>query len=120
MAQLKNAMRLGGNDSGKIGLSQTSTNNISALNGGGAIDVITAAQNTGGVIVRTLVVTGRMGTNARGLVYADSTPLFSAHLLDNRETWNADREIILPAGVALSVAVTNSNCSARATWDDLP
>lgn len=117
---MKNAMRIGANDSGKITLGTASSANITALNGAGTNTVITAAQNTDGIIVRTLVVVGKMGTNTRVVVYGDNIPLFGFGVSDNQEPWNVDREFILPAGVALEIATSQNSSAARATWDDLP
>lgn len=120
MTQLQNTVRIGANDSGKVTLGTATTNQITALAGGGTNTVITAAENTNGIIVRTLVAVGKIGTNTRFVVYGDTIPLFGFGVQDNRECWNVEREFILPAGVALEIAASQNTCAARATWDDLP
>jgi len=112
--------RVGANSSGVVSLASVSRTNVGNLNPGAGTTIISAIQNTNGVIVRSLVIGGDVGGNSMALVAVDGVFVATATMLNNIELWSMPDDLLLSPGQVLSAVAGSATVDAMATWDDLP
>lgn len=112
--------RIGANSSGVVSSATATASNVSNLVAGAGTTIISAIQNTNGVVVRSLVIGGDQGSNSKILIAVDGVYIETAVCLNNSELWTMPDEWILKPGQVLSAIASASTVDAMATWDDLP
>lgn len=112
--------RVGANNSGAVSLSSSSDNNVKNLSAGAGTTIISAVENSTGVIVRSLIVGGNSGNHRSALIAVDGVYVMTATMENSLELWTMADELILQPGQVLSAVANNSGCDAMATWDELP
>ncbi len=115
MGFLDSRRQIGEMNSGVIPIAGVSNNDIRNLAGSGLTTIISAAQNTAGLILRSLVVTTG-GGDRLAMVYIGGHPMIKPELRAGTDNWSLGTEWLLRDNEALEIHANAGGCRAYATW----